>query len=257
MSKKIHNRSLDKGSSGAGIQVISRAVEILRVLKKDCEGLSLGQIAGNVGLPRSTVQRIVYSLISEGMVMTTSAEGGLRLGPEIQSLASAGRLDIARIIRPVLETLAEETGETVDLSMFSTNHMVFVDQVVGTYRLRAVSAVGEIFPMCTTANGKAALARLDANLINGLVVDEIRHNSSVKKSKAEIMTEVEQIKRSDIAWDIDEHTDGISAVGTAFIGPNGLVYAISIPVPSQRFNDKKAELGAILKTALEKVRVLI
>ena len=75
----------------AGIRAISRAAQVLRALKDD-GGLSLGEIAKQIGLPRSTVQRLVNALIEEGLVVASSAEGGLRLGPEIQSLAAASTL---------------------------------------------------------------------------------------------------------------------------------------------------------------------
>ena len=134
-----------KSASNQGVQVIARAAEILRVLKQDNRGLSLGQISDRVGLPRSTVQRIVNALLAEKLIMNTAAEGGLRLGPEIQSLAAAGRIDAAELLRPVLQDIAESCGETVDLAVFRTDHMVFVDQVVGTHRVRTVSFGGRIW----------------------------------------------------------------------------------------------------------------
>ena len=39
--------------------------------------------------------------------------------------------------------------------------MLFIDQIVGSQRLRAVSSIGTSFPLTTTANGKAALAYMD------------------------------------------------------------------------------------------------
>ena len=56
-------KSADK--PGPGIQVIARAARILRELENEHDGLSLGQIAKRVGLPRSTVQRIVGALTEE------------------------------------------------------------------------------------------------------------------------------------------------------------------------------------------------
>ena len=46
---------------------------------------------------------------------------------------------------------------------------MFVDQVIGSQRLRAVSAVGETFPLYCTANGKAYLAALDDAAIAQLI----------------------------------------------------------------------------------------
>ena len=248
-----------KGSNNQGVQVIARAADILRVLKQNNSGQSLGQIAEAVGLPRSTVQRIVNALLAERLVMTTSAEGGLRLGPEIQSLAAAGRIDVVELARPVLAELARTTGETVDLAVLRDDHMVFVDQVVGTQRLRTVSAVGGVFPLTTTANGKAALAALDDASAAALAARELRETEvpakeGPGKSLSEVIAEIEQARDTGVAFDLDEHTEGISAVGAAFTVPAGFVYAISIPVPSQRFSARKDALAKELRAAVETVR---
>ena len=60
-------------------------------------------------------------------------------------------------------------SETVDLSAVKGDHLVFVDQVTGSQRLRAVSAVGETFPLYCTANGKAYLAQLDDSAVEQLI----------------------------------------------------------------------------------------
>lgn len=59
-------------SSKQGIQVITRAVNILRALEGRPEGLSLSAIAKEVALPRSTVQRIVGALSDEGFLISAS-----------------------------------------------------------------------------------------------------------------------------------------------------------------------------------------
>jgi len=245
------------GLNNQGVQVIARAADILRALKDDNEGLSLGQIAKRVSLPRSTVQRIVNALLAERLVMTSSSEGGLRLGPEIQALAAAGRINVAELIRPILTNLARDTGETVDLSVFRDDHVLFVDQVVGTQRLRTVSAVGEIFPMTNTATGKATLAHLDDEVVATLAARELRTIEETPKSLSEVIAEIEHIRKNGVALDIDEHTEGISAVGIAFRDPGGMIYSISLPVPSHRFGAKKDALTAALRKTLSEVEAAL
>jgi DNA-binding IclR family transcriptional regulator len=229
-----------------GIRAISRAAEVLRALKDD-GGLSLGEIAKRVGLPRSTVQRLVNALIDEGLVVASS-------GPEIQSLAAASRIAVADLIRPVLEKLSQKTGETVDLAVLRDDHMLFIDQVVGTQRLRAVSAVDEVFPMTTTANGKAALALLDDEAVDATAARELAAGGTGKKAIRQLRAEIDRVREAGFALDLDEHTEGISAVGVAFHTPTGLIYAISIPVPSQRFGRRRDALAEDLLNALESVR---
>ena len=222
------------------IQVLSRAADILRALKSDNRGLSLGRIAARVDLPRSTVQRIVNALVAERLVAPNAASGGYQLGPEILALAQAARQDVAGALRPVIGALSRDTGETVDLAVLRDDGMVFVDQVVGTQRLRTVSAIGETFPLTVTANGKAALAWLDDGDVARIVAEEGRRLGTGKTPDG-AGAEIRAVRESGYALDLDEHTADISAAGIAF-RLRGAIYAISIPAPSQRFRDERDAL---------------
>ncbi len=246
-----------KAQGSQGVQVIARAAEILRVLKESNEGFSLGQLAKRVSLPRSTVQRIVNALLAEGLVMAASPEGGLCLGPEIQALAAAGRINVAELLHPILVDLARETGETVDLSIYRDGYVQFLDQVIGSQRLRTVSAVGETFPMLTTATGKATLALLPDDDILAIARRELRLSGNGEKPLRQVIAEVAGIRRRGVAFDLDEHTDGVSAAAVAFKAPSGLVYSISLPVPSHRFAATRDSLVAALERALEQVRAAL
>src|SRR5262245_63413457 len=151
------------------IQVIARAAAILRTLENQAAGLSLGQIAQRVNLARSTVQRIVAALQAEKLVIAASPNGRVRLGPTILRLAASVRTDFVSIARPFLVKLSSELAETVDLATVKQDHVVFIDQVIGSQRLRTVWAVGEVFPLYCTANGQAYVAELDPGAIEKLM----------------------------------------------------------------------------------------
>ena len=71
----------------AGIQSIARAAAVLRALERSPSGMSLGEIAAALDLPRSTIQRIVDALKDEGFLIRASPRGGVRLGPMLLRLA--------------------------------------------------------------------------------------------------------------------------------------------------------------------------
>lgn len=227
-------------NDGQGIQVLSRAVDILRVISIDTNGLSLGKIAAQVNLPRSTVQRIVAALMAENLIIARQNGKGYTIGPEMRVLANSNSKDVLKCLHPVMEKLSEDTGETADLAMFRNEQMVFVDQVAGRHRLRTVSAIGETFPMTVTANGKAALCLLSDVTVNRILQHETDHGT-VQKTPAKLSKELNRIKSDGYGLDIDEHTKGISAAGIAFrVGD--AIYAISIPTPTQRFKQDKTVL---------------
>ncbi len=234
-----------------GVKVISRAAHIMRILAKNTAGLSLGGISREASLPRSTVQRIVATLADEGLVSIGKTNGGIRLGPEIQTLARAVITSPRDRFRPILETIAKDTGETVDLAVLRADKMLFIDQVVGGQRLRTVSSIGESFPLTSTANGKAALACLEEFDAARLIMEEMSGNDSKDRNLPDLLAEVAAIRNGALACDNGEHTDGISALGFALADPNGDVHAISLPVPSSRFESKKKSLFLAMSKAKE------
>jgi DNA-binding IclR family transcriptional regulator len=223
------------------VQVIARAATILRALEEENAGLSLGQIAQRVNLARSTVQRIVAALETEKLVIAATPNGRVRLGPTILRLAASVRSDFIAMARPFLERLSKELHETVDLSTVKKDHLIFIDQVIGSQRLRAVSGVGDTFPLYCTANGKAYLAQLTDKAIEALIgrAYEARTPNTLTRLDA-LLADLKLARRNGIAFDREEHTLGICAVGVALHDPLGNAVAISVPVPSQRFASRQA-----------------
>ena len=252
MVERLKRKS--KARDRNGVQVIARAAEILRALEGS-NGMSLGQLAGRVGLPKSTVQRIIAALDYENFVVSASPGGRLRLGPALVRIAHSIRFPIAETAQPYLRELSEKTGETVDLAVLDGEKAVFVDQIPGSHRLRAVSAIGVSFPLHCTANGKAMLAAMDSDALSRLKkrmrLTAFTENSIQSWEKLE--QELFRIRETGLAYDQEEHSIGISAVGTAIIGFDGDIAAITIPTPTVRFAKKAAELAKRLQSCRDKV----
>ncbi|AXI46730.1 IclR family transcriptional regulator [Sulfitobacter sp. SK012] len=247
--------TLDK-SNRSGIQVIARAADVLRALKLDQSGLSLGQISDIVALPRSTVQRIVGALQAERLVIADPSGRGFRLGPEVSALAEATRYNIVETCRLLLMELTQDTGETADLSVMRGAGMIFLDQVPGTHRLRTVSSVGEVFPLTTTANGKACLAMLEPAKAEQLIKDEWDRRG-MEGDLVRFMGTLGLVRDIGLAFDLDQHTPGISAIGFAFRDYAGDVHAISVPVPTTRFEAIRPKVEtALLNTSQHIVKLM-
>src|SRR5882757_9153413 len=245
----------DKSQEKSQVQVIARAAAILRALEGEPTGLSLGAIAQRVGLARSTVQRIVAALATEKLLMAASPSGRVRLGPTILRLAASARTDFIATARPFLVRLSNELNETVDLAAFKKDHLIFVDQVIGPQRLRAVSAVGETFPLYCTANGKAYLAGLDEMALARLIGTSFeRRTANTIIRLNDLLAELKVVRKAGVAFDREEHTLGICAAGVALRDPLRNDLAISVPVPAPRFHAQEqliAERLMATRRALE------
>ncbi len=238
--------------SRSGVQVIARAARILSALKDHPNGQSLGELATTTGLARSTVQRIVGALLEEDYVVSSAAKEGLRLGPGISHLASAISANTAELCHQILFDLSKATGETADLSVYRKDKMIFVAQIPGTQRLITLSAVGEVFPMATTANGRACLAMLPRNSALELAAREFDAKGQVIDTEA-FSKILDAISDSKLAYDREENNEGVIATGFAFTNWSNEMYAISVPVPSSRFERNRAEIDAAVLNARDRV----
>jgi DNA-binding IclR family transcriptional regulator len=233
------------------VQVVERVASILATLRGEPDGLSLSEIAARVGLSRSTVHRLITALEHERFVSVASPAGGFRLGPALASLAMAASRHFVLTVHPYLASLSRELNETVDLAVLEHDRVLFVDQVAAnTQRLRAVSAVGAVFPAHCTANGKALLAGLSNAEVERLLPARLeRLTPRTTTSRTQLLAELETVQRDAVAYDREEHTEGICAVGVAIAPPDAPVAAISVPLPAQRFfGNEKALAAALLRT---------
>jgi DNA-binding IclR family transcriptional regulator len=245
---KTSNAAGGEKRDTAQVQVISRSASILRAVR-DMEGLNVSQLARAVRLPRTTVYRIVATLEAEGL-LTTTPSGEIELGLDLVSLGAAVKGNLRRELRPFLEELSVRVDETVDLAIFKKNNLVFLDQVARPRRLTAVSGIGITFPLHCTANGKAILAILPPDEVEQIIPEKLEiFTPATIRTRSDLFQELGQVRLEGVAYDREEHTQGICAVGATIPGLRDPLAAISIPVPSIRFyGEEKKFVEALLQT---------
>ena len=102
--------------------------------------------------------------------------------------------------------------------------------------MRAVSAVGDVFPLHCTANGKVALALLNETQLHKALGNKLAaftHNTIT--NHAALLNEISTVKSRAVAVDNEEHSLGICAIGAGFTDKARQIYAVSIPIPAVRF----------------------
>jgi DNA-binding IclR family transcriptional regulator len=239
------------GGRKTGIQVVTRVADVLRALERAPDGVNLAELAAMTGMPKSTVHRLVSALEAEDFVTPASA-GNIRLGGGIARLGAATRGRLRDQVRHCLLRLHRELEETVDLSILDGATVRFIDHIPAPHSLRAVSAIGASFPLYCTANGKALLAAIPEAQADALLPVELtaltEHTITSRKA---LWAELDVVRAQRVAFDREEHTGGISAVGGVVSDPYGPVAAISMPLPTQRFNGREPALAEALSRACD------
>lgn len=252
MSKQTETKEEMDDHRHGGIQVIARSSKIMRALSAHPQGLSLAGIAIEVGLPRSTVQRIIYALEAENIVEPVGPGGGFRIGPALSQMMHQTQADIVSIVRPHLERLCLQLQETVCLSRANGLQNDILDQFVGTQPLRIVIPMGSTAPLQMTASGKALLARMSDDKVLECLGTDLPPRTRYSKSVAELKAELAEIRHSGFAYEHEEYTEGICAVATS-IGTYRGTYALTILAPTSRMLQKQESF----KSVLSEIRITV
>jgi IclR family KDG regulon transcriptional repressor len=198
------------------VQVLDRALDIAELLSREQHGLSLTDIAGRLGLNKSTVHRLLQSLKSRGYIEKTDV-GTYRLGMEWIELSSVylNNLELKTEAQPLLRELAGLAKNTVFLAMLQDDEVVYIDKMETHNSLRKYSIIGRRAPLYCTALGKAMLTGRSENEIR----QEFAHRK-LKRYTPKTFTDVDrlaaEIERTRArGWSIDdeEYEKGIRCIG--------------------------------------------
>jgi len=237
-----------------GVQVLERAAQLLRALSAEPKGLTPIELADRVGLPRSTAYRIVGTLANEGFVRVLPG-GKLSIGPGLIGIATAGRRDLRHEAAPYLEQLSHELHETVELVVLDAGEALFIDQYVSSRALRVVAQVGVRFPLYCTACGKALLAELTPAEALRLIPARLEpYTVHTDLDRARVLEELSAVRASGVAYDHQEHTIGVSAVGAAIRDAAGALAALTVVMPAARLEGREEHIAAAVLRVRDEIQ---
>jgi DNA-binding IclR family transcriptional regulator len=233
--------------SPGGVQVIARVGQILRALDDEPGGLSLAQLAVRLGLPRSTVHRIVSALVTEGLLAVASPNGRVRIGPEFARIAASSQQELWREVEPFMRQIYDALDETVDCSVLGDGHVRVVHMIPTTHQLRVIAEIGTTFPLHCSSKGKALLAELAPEQVFSLLPARLeRFTDTTVTSIKVLLDELVTIRETGVAFDIQEYTPGVCAAAIAIREPFGSVVSVSVAAPAYRFMDRRDEIREVL-----------
>ncbi len=241
---------------GALVQSVDRAVTVLELLARNGEA-GITEIAGELGVHKSTVSRLVSVLEARGLVEQISERGKYVIGFGIVRLAGAAteRMDLSRLGRPFCESLAAELGETVNIAIRDFDVALNISQTRGTASVTTHNWVGQRTPLHATSSGKVLLAHAPADDQDTLLSGELaQYTTRTITDPAELRSSFGLIVRDAYATSYEELELGLHAAAVAVHDQNGdVIAALSASGPAYRFTRKRVReaVGAMTSAARE------
>ena len=228
------------GSDAAGrpaalVQSVDRALTVLEILaKRGVAGVT--EIAGELGVHKSTVSRLVAVLESRGFVEQLADRGKYRLGFGIVRLAGALTVqrDLAHESRKACEALAAEVGETVNVAILDGDRVINLSEVRGQAAVAVHNWVGQSTPPHATSSGKVLLAA--AGDAGALLSEPLtRYTEHTLPDLEALERELVQVRERGWAATVEEYELGLNAIAAPlFDHDSAVVAAVSVSGPSYR-----------------------
>ena len=230
-----------------GTQSIDRGAQLLALVLESDAPRALAELAADAGLPKSTTSRLLGALERNGLVEQEGLRGAFRAGPVMARFAGRGisARHVAELAERPMATLAEATGETINVAMAGPAGVEHLAQIDSRHYLGTSHWVGRRVPYHCSANGKVLLAFSAAGAVAGEL--EARTSRTIVEP-AQLAAELQRVRRDGFATAVDELELGLTAVAAPVLDESGrAIAALSVSGPTLRLTPRRvAELRPIV-----------
>lgn len=243
------------------IESVDNALRLLLLFETQ-PSIRLTDASKYLSVASSTAHRLMGMLLYRGFVRQNPATRAYEPGQALGSIAFAIRrqIDVRTLVRPVLEELYKDTGETVHFARLEGADVHFLDAIESSRAVRVGSRQGRMLPANCSATGKAMLSRLNDEQLHALYSgDELpRLTKSSITRRADLDVALDEIRHRGYATSHEESEDGVTSVAVAVTGPNGVLYGVNVSVPAHRSSDSlTVELASTLQEAAANLQGLL
>lgn len=207
------------------IKSINKAIEILELLKKYPEGLSLVEICTLLNIPKTTAFGLLKTLTTS-LYLLKDEKSTYKLGPALISLGQVASLgmNIQKIIYPILEDLSLKIGVDSFLMVPIGYKGTVIERVNGKESVRVIERFGNEFYLHCGATRKAILANKSDKFIKSYIKDVIeKENAQIKSS--DLINTLNKIKKEGVAISFGDYAKGTIGVGAPLYNYKGEVIA--------------------------------
>ena len=246
MTRPRHNRftepkaSSDTKRNPYSIEVLNRAFDILAIFSHIKTVLSLADIVAAVKLPKTTVFRVLSSLVERGYCEFDPATGKYGLGFELLRLADIRRRQSSMhdVAMPVMREIRDAVNETVILSIRAGDSRVHIDFVEGLHPMRRMADLGVPAPLYAGAASKVLLAGMTDGEIDAYLArtDLTAFQDTTITDPAVLWREVRAIRKRGFAESKGELFPGGGALAAPIKNFSGTTVAVmDILTPEHRY----------------------
>ncbi|MFA5596756.1 MAG: IclR family transcriptional regulator [Pusillimonas sp.] len=244
---KPNDAPLLESASKYNVPGLERGLMILLQFSRHEPVLSAPELARRLGIPRSTVFRLLTTLEQLGQIQRDAsgrdyclASGVLQLG--FEQLASR---ELTELGRPFLEQLRDRTGCSCNLVVRDGRSVMYVGRAVQPGPLVNTVQLGTRLPAHATLFGRVLLQDTSFDALQALYPEEQLHRITEKTPATvrDLYRQIQADRSHDYVFDTDYYESGIATVAVPVFGGHDrrVVGSLGITISSKEVNPQRIE----------------
>lgn len=230
-------------NSNENLSSVAKALRILKSFNVHHPVWRVGELSEELSFSKSTVSRLIQTLVAEDFLMEDKEEPGYRLGSALLYLGGnyTNDSELYNEVSPVLNKLVLETGESAHIAVKNKKKVLYLNKQIGPYYSNIQTLTGSINPVHATSSGKALLAYSPEDVIEEIISDGLEaYTEHTITNPIQLRSELEKIRKLGYANSLEELAIGNFSISAPVFNYEGeIVCAISIVGPMSRLTKEK------------------
>ncbi|GAA1996611.1 IclR family transcriptional regulator [Catenulispora subtropica] len=242
------------------MQGVDRALRTIALLGTRGGGFSLDELSRSLGIPKSSLHRMLAVFRAHGFATQPEEGGRYYLGPAALEAAFGFHeaMDLRALIHPLITAVRERFDETAHMAVLAGADVVYLDKAEAGHAVRLTSVLGGRNPAHATGVGKAMLAQVlaDDDAVHAWVADRGPLAARTPYSAVtadELAARLAAVRARGYAVDDEESELGVRCVAVpVFFGGRTPVAAVSVTAPKERMPlETTEEIGRALREMVD------
>lgn len=221
------------------MSTVHKAIQLMRAFTREEKKLSLTELHKKTGIGKSSLQRLLSTLVHERFLMKDEETKQYSLGMELFFLGSLVEKNDAflSVAIPVMQGLSRLTKENISISVIEQNERRCIYNIPSQHELSALTYIGNTSPLYAGASAKTLLAfqsdEFIGNYMNQMEIKPITDNTV--NSREALMEDIRDIRQKGYAVSHGERIKGAMSISVPICNRFAEVFAVlTVTLPSVR-----------------------
>ena len=251
--KKFENGNLNKNSYS--VPPVDRAIRLLRYIGEGNKCRNLTKASNHLSINRTTLIRLIHSLLDNGMVDEIGENEGYRLGVGAITLAAKAieSRDIVQMSLLPIQELVEKSKMSAHLGILDDIEVVYLSRVTPTTHLVSNMHIGSRLPAYASSIGRAILSELSETQVRNMYKNRVLEGATNKapKNVRQILSQRKIDVKRGYVWSVGMIEPNIGSCAATIYNHEGMPIAgLNVSGPKDIFINENSKQAIIIREAV-------